>query len=66
MSKLVTPKKETVCPISHTACKLCTLYRARHYYTFPACREYERRLHIAAVLKQSGTKHERKTNADIG
>ena len=37
------------CPISHKPCKFCTLYRGRHYYALPCCKEYLRRLHEASA-----------------
>lgn len=40
-----TYKKVGKCPITHGECRLCTLYRGRHYYGLTACKEYLRRLH---------------------
>jgi len=41
-------KNSVLCPISHKSCKFCALYRGRHYYSLPACKEYLRRLHEEA------------------
>ncbi|MFC1995744.1 hypothetical protein ACFLVM_02600 [Chloroflexota bacterium] len=41
-----------VCPVSHNSCKLCSLYRGRHYQAFLSCQEYFRRLHDAAAPKE--------------
>ena len=45
-----------VCPISHSSCKLCSLYRGRHYHAFLSCQEYLRRLHEAAAPKEKKAK----------
>jgi len=37
-------REDWVCPISRAACRFCALYRARHYYAFPACKEHLSRL----------------------
>lgn len=39
------------CPISRKQCKLCVVYRGRHYYALPACKEYLLSLRRAAVRK---------------
>jgi len=38
-------RDEIMCPVSHKLCKMCTLFRGRHYHAFSSCKEYLRRLH---------------------
>ena len=40
-----------MCPISHKLCKLCALFRGRHYYALRSCKEYMHRLHEAAASR---------------
>ena len=44
-------KKIAACPISHGACRFCSLYRARHCYIFPACKEYLSRLRKVPISR---------------
>jgi hypothetical protein len=49
MQALRMARNRVICPISHKSCKLCVLYRGRHYYSLPACKEYLRLLHEETV-----------------
>lgn len=50
-----------VCPVSHGSCRLCTLYRGRHYYAFRSCKEYMQRLHDSAAPREKSTADEHET-----
>lgn len=62
-----TYKKVGLCPITHRECKLCTIYRGRHYYSLGACKEYLRRLHTkkAAPRAQKAKSDKKDTPSQI-